>query len=67
MGVPVLRVPQPYGVHRAERQQPVLVDRPSSPTATWTVEEYSVGDLLSVRPYRGSFEPVSVVPTSARE
>ena len=39
----------------------------SSPTATWTVEEYSVGDLLSVRPYRGSFEPVSVVPTSARE
>ena len=31
---------------------------PSSPPATWTIEEYTIGDLVSVRPYRGSFEPV---------
>jgi hypothetical protein len=31
---------------------------PPSPPAKWTIEEYTVGDLVSVRPYRGSFEPV---------
>jgi hypothetical protein len=34
---------------------------PPSPPATWTIEEYTIGDLVSVRPYRGSFEPVGVV------
>src|SRR6476646_2887921 len=33
---------------------------PPSPPATWTVEECTIGDLVSVRPYRGSFEPVGV-------
>ena len=33
---------------------------PSSPPATWTIEEYTIGDLVSVRPHRGSFEPVGV-------
>src|SRR6185436_13609171 len=30
---------------------------PPSPPATWTIEAYTIGDLVSVRPYRGSFEP----------
>jgi hypothetical protein len=33
---------------------------PASPPATWTIEEYTIGDLVSVRPYRGSFELVGV-------
>jgi hypothetical protein len=37
---------------------------PSSPPATWTIEEYTIGDLVSVRPYRGSLEPVGVGPSN---
>ena len=33
---------------------------PSSPPGTWTIEEYTIGHLVSVRPYRGSFDPVGV-------
>ena len=33
---------------------------PSSRPATWTIEEYTIGDLVSVRPYRRSVEPVGV-------
>src|ERR1700736_1949749 len=33
---------------------------PPSPPATWTIEEYTIRDLVSVRPYRGSVEPVGV-------
>ena len=48
-------------------RRPVEARRPSSswrvepsPPATWTVEECTIGDFVSVRPYRGSFEPVGV-------
>ena len=37
-----------------------MADRTSLPARTWTIEEYTIGDLVSVRPYRGSFEPVGV-------
>ena len=32
-----------------------MAGRTSSPPATWTIEEYTIGDLVSLRPYRGSF------------
>jgi hypothetical protein len=38
---------------------------PCSPPATWTIEEYTIGDLVSVRPYRGSFEPEVALPLTA--
>src|SRR5258705_4712516 len=33
---------------------------PTSPPTTWTIEEYTIGDLVSVWPYGSSFEPVGV-------
>ena len=38
----------------------VTADRTFFPPATWTIAEYTIGDLVSVRPYRRSFEPVGV-------
>jgi hypothetical protein len=31
-----------------------------SPPATWTIEECTIGDFVSVRPNRGSFQPVGM-------
>ena len=50
----------PHDLKGAGRPSSSWRIEPSSPPATWTIEEYTIGDLVSVRPYRGSFEPIGV-------
>ncbi len=50
----------PSAARRAGRPSSSWRIEPPSPPATWSIEEYAIGDLVSVRPYRGSFEPVGL-------
>src|ERR1700682_3030488 len=41
---------KPHDLKGTGRPSPSWRVEPSSPPATWTIEEYTIGDLVSVRP-----------------